>query len=74
MILLDIVQHYLTPETDIETVLSQIDIRLRIDSELSRGYGSSVDRVITGTVDIYYAGELIESFDDTCICYDVDCF
>lgn len=39
MILLDIVQHYLTPETDIETVLSQIDIRLRMDSELSRGYG-----------------------------------
>ncbi len=68
MRLLDIVQPFLSEDVDVESVLSDIDIRLVLEESFSHGYGSFTDRTLTATLEVRYQGELIyeeEEYDIT---------
>lgn len=67
MRLLDIVQPFLSEGADLETVLSDLDVRLRVESEMTHGYGSFTDRVLTATLEVRYQGEVIYTEED----YDI---
>lgn len=67
MRLLDIVQPFLLEGADLETVLSDLDVRLRVESEMTHGYGSFTDRVLTATLEVRYQSEVIYTEED----YDI---
>ncbi len=67
MRLLDIVQPFLSEGADLETVLSDLDVRLRVESEMTHGYGSFTDRVLTATLEVRYQSEVIYTEED----YDI---
>lgn len=67
MRLLDIVQPLLSEGADLETVLSDLDVRLRVESEMTHGYGSFTDRVLTATLEVRYQSEVIYTEED----YDI---
>lgn len=67
MRLLDIVQPFLSEDVDVESVLSDIDIRLVLKESFSHGYGSFTDRTLTATLEVRYQGELIHEEEE----YDI---
>lgn len=67
MRLLDIVQPFLSEDVDVESVLSDIDIRLVLEESFSHGYGSFTDRTLTATLEVRYQGELIHEEEE----YDI---
>ena len=67
MRLLDIVQPFLSEDVDVESVLSDIDIRLVLEESFSYGYGSFTDRTLTATLEVRYQGELIHEEEE----YDI---
>lgn len=67
MRLLDIVQPFLSEDVDVESVLSDIDIRLVLEESFSHGYGSFTDRILTATLEVRYQGELIHEEEE----YDI---
>lgn len=67
MRLLDIVQPFLSEDADLESVLSDIDVRLRFESEMTHGYGSFTDRILTATLEVRYQGDVIHTQEE----YDI---
>lgn len=67
MRLLDIIQPYLSEDTDLESVLREVDLSLVMEERLSHGYGSFTDRTVTARLEVRYRGELIHEDEE----YDI---
>ena len=67
MRLLDIVAPFLTEGLDLETVLSDLDVSLVLESRMTHGYGSMTDRILMAKLEVRYHDEVIHTEED----YDI---
>lgn len=67
MRLLDIVSPFLTEGLELESVLADLDVSLVLNSEMTHGYGSMTDRILTARLEVRYHGEVIHTEED----YDI---
>ena len=67
MRLLDIVAPFLSEGLDLETVLSDLDVSLVLESEMTHGYGSMTDLILTARLEVRYHDEVIHTEEDYAI-------
>lgn len=66
MSLFDFIEPYLTEkDTDLLNVLQRISIVLEISRDTRRGYGSSLEEVVSSKVILFFDNEMIDVVDES---------